>query len=108
MNPVIIWMPIAQTSGLLTWFSMRLILDYYRAIAQKSKLEFRITLCYGTIETLKAWKSLILYCFKFFFLPSLYFYGKDIKVSAENLESYLPFWLRSEDLPKWDITIIPT
>jgi hypothetical protein len=27
---------------------------------------------------------------------------------AEDLESYLPFWQRSEDLPKWDITIVPT
>lgn len=32
---------------------------------------------------------------------------KGIKVSAEDLESYLPFWLRSDELPKWDITIIP-
>jgi transposase len=35
-------------------------------------------------------------------------YEKGIKVLAEDLESYLPFWQRSEDLPKWDITIVPT
>jgi hypothetical protein len=35
-------------------------------------------------------------------------YAKGIKVLAETLEQYQPFWLRSETLPKWDITIIPT
>jgi hypothetical protein len=34
-------------------------------------------------------------------------YQKGIKVLAEDLESYLPFWQRSQDLPKWDITIVP-
>jgi len=35
-------------------------------------------------------------------------YPKGIKVLPEALEQYLPFWLRSERLPKWDITIVPT
>ena len=35
-------------------------------------------------------------------------YEKAIKVPPEELEQYLPFWLRSESLPKWDITIVPT
>jgi hypothetical protein len=35
-------------------------------------------------------------------------YPKGIKVLPEALEQYLPFWLRSESLPKWDITIVPT
>lgn len=36
-------------------------------------------------------------------------YEKGIKVSPAELEqSYLPFWQRSETLPKWDITICPT
>jgi hypothetical protein len=26
---------------------------------------------------------------------------------AEDLESYLLSWKRSDDLPKWDITIMP-
>lgn len=36
-------------------------------------------------------------------------YEKGIKVSSLELEEfYLPFWRRSETLPKWDITISPT
>jgi hypothetical protein len=36
-------------------------------------------------------------------------YDKGIKVPLPELEaSYLPFWQRSEPLPKWDITIHPT
>jgi hypothetical protein len=34
-------------------------------------------------------------------------YEKGVKVLAEELESYLPFWQQSETLPKWDITILP-
>lgn len=34
-------------------------------------------------------------------------YEKGIKVLAEDLESYLLSWKRSDDLPKWDITIMP-
>ena len=32
---------------------------------------------------------------------------KGVKVLAEELTDYLPFWQRSETLPKWDITILP-
>ena len=35
-------------------------------------------------------------------------YVKGIKVLAQELEQYKPFWQRSETLPKWDITIVPT
>lgn len=35
-------------------------------------------------------------------------YEKGIKVLAETLEQYQPFWQRSATLPKWDITIVPT
>ena len=35
-------------------------------------------------------------------------YVKGIKVLAQELEQYKPFWPRSETLPKWDITIVPT
>lgn len=34
-------------------------------------------------------------------------YEKGVKVLAEELANYLPFWQRSETLPKWDITILP-
>jgi hypothetical protein len=34
-------------------------------------------------------------------------YEKGVKLLAEELEPYLPFWQRSETLPKWDITILP-
>jgi transposase len=34
-------------------------------------------------------------------------YARGVKVLAKELESYLPFWQRSETLPKWDITISP-
>lgn len=34
-------------------------------------------------------------------------YEKGIRVLAEELTRYRPFWNRSETLPKWDITIIP-
>lgn len=35
-------------------------------------------------------------------------YEKGVKVLAETLEQYQPFWQRSQTLPKWDITIVPT
>ena len=35
-------------------------------------------------------------------------YEKGIKVLFEELKHYQPFWQRSETLPKWDITIVPT
>jgi hypothetical protein len=35
-------------------------------------------------------------------------YEKGIKVLPEALEQYQLFWQRSETLPKWDITIVPT
>ena len=34
-------------------------------------------------------------------------YEKKIKVSRQELSLYKPFWLPSENLPKWDITIVP-
>jgi transposase len=34
-------------------------------------------------------------------------YEKKIKVSAEQLIQYKAFWFPSENLPKWDITIVP-
>lgn len=35
-------------------------------------------------------------------------YDKGVKVLSDELKQYQPFWQRSETLPKWDITIIPT
>ena len=35
-------------------------------------------------------------------------YQTGVKVLADELEHYKPFWLRSETLPKWDITIVPS
>lgn len=35
-------------------------------------------------------------------------YEKAIRVLPPELETYLPFWQRSQLLPKWDITIVPT
>jgi hypothetical protein len=35
-------------------------------------------------------------------------YEKGIKVLSDELEQYRPFWQRSETLPKWDVTIVPT
>ncbi len=35
-------------------------------------------------------------------------YYKGIKVCEDELEQYQPFWHRSETLPKWDITIVPS
>ena len=35
-------------------------------------------------------------------------YEKGVKVLSDELKQYQPFWQRSETLPKWDITIIPT
>jgi hypothetical protein len=35
-------------------------------------------------------------------------YETGVKVLADELEQYKPFWQRSEALPKWDITIVPT
>lgn len=34
-------------------------------------------------------------------------YEKGVKVLADELANYLPFWQRSETLHKWDITILP-
>lgn len=34
-------------------------------------------------------------------------YQKAVVVSSEELETLKPFWLRSENLPKWDVTVIP-
>jgi hypothetical protein len=34
-------------------------------------------------------------------------YGKGIKFLPEELKQYLPFWQRSQTLPKWDVTIMP-
>ncbi|NET39485.1 MAG: hypothetical protein F6K19_47225 [Cyanothece sp. SIO1E1] len=34
-------------------------------------------------------------------------YAKAIKIPPKELALYLPFWQRSETLPKWDITIVP-
>jgi transposase len=34
-------------------------------------------------------------------------YEKGIAVSSEELETLKPFWLRSENLPKWDVTVVP-
>lgn len=34
-------------------------------------------------------------------------YQRGVKVLEHELEGYLPFWHRSETLPKWDITIVP-
>ena len=35
-------------------------------------------------------------------------YEKSIRVLPEVLNRYQPFWQRSETLPKWDITIVPS
>jgi len=35
-------------------------------------------------------------------------YEKGIKVLPEDLKQYCLSWQRSETLPKWDITIVPT
>ena len=35
-------------------------------------------------------------------------YETGIKVLPDELKQYQPFWQRSETLPKWDITIVPT
>jgi len=35
-------------------------------------------------------------------------YEKKITVSKEDLKQYQTFWLASQTLPKWDITVIPT
>jgi len=35
-------------------------------------------------------------------------YEKGVKVLSDELKQYQPFWQRSETLPKWDITIVPT
>jgi hypothetical protein len=35
-------------------------------------------------------------------------YEKGIKVLPEELADYLPYWQRDDDLPKWDITIVPS
>jgi transposase len=34
-------------------------------------------------------------------------YEKGVKVLAQELDAYLPFWQRAETLPKWDISILP-
>lgn len=35
-------------------------------------------------------------------------YEKGVKVLSDELKYYQSFWQRSETLPKWDVTIIPT
>jgi hypothetical protein len=35
-------------------------------------------------------------------------YQTGVKVLADELEQYKPFWQRSDTLPQWDITIVPT
>jgi hypothetical protein len=35
-------------------------------------------------------------------------YPKGVKPLPQDLDDYLPFWQRSDALPKWDITILPT
>lgn len=44
--------------------------------------------------------------------PSVYLvemiYEKGVKVLPKELEELLPFWQRSETLPQWDITVVPT
>jgi hypothetical protein len=34
-------------------------------------------------------------------------YEKKIKVASDDLQQYQDFWLPSQLLPKWDITILP-
>jgi hypothetical protein len=34
-------------------------------------------------------------------------YEKGVKLSAQELEPFLPFWQRSITLPQWDITVLP-
>jgi transposase len=34
-------------------------------------------------------------------------YEKKIKVASDDLRQYQPFWIPSENLPKWDITVMP-
>jgi len=34
-------------------------------------------------------------------------YEKGVKVLPEDLKQYYSSWLRSDTLPKWDITIVP-
>lgn len=34
-------------------------------------------------------------------------YQKSVKVMAEELKQYRPFWLCSPFLPKWDVTVVP-
>ncbi|NJO50217.1 MAG: hypothetical protein HC840_13105 [Leptolyngbyaceae cyanobacterium RM2_2_4] len=34
-------------------------------------------------------------------------YPKGVTVLPEELKSYLPSWLRSETLPKWNVTVLP-
>ncbi len=34
-------------------------------------------------------------------------YPKGVKLSAAELKPFAEQWLRSETLPKWDITIVP-
>lgn len=34
-------------------------------------------------------------------------YQRGVKVLPDELEPYKSFWLRSETLPKWDVTIVP-
>ena len=35
-------------------------------------------------------------------------YEKGVKVLSDELKHYQSFWQRSETLPKWDVTIVPT
>ncbi len=34
-------------------------------------------------------------------------YEKGVSVSSQELEGFKPFWLQSEKLPKWDVTVFP-
>ncbi len=34
-------------------------------------------------------------------------YPKGVKLSADELKPFSEQWLRSETLPKWDVTIVP-
>jgi hypothetical protein len=34
-------------------------------------------------------------------------YQKGVIVPSQELETLKPFWLRSENLPKWDVTVVP-
>jgi hypothetical protein len=35
-------------------------------------------------------------------------YQRGVVVSYQELETFKSFWLRSENLPKWDVTVVPS